>query len=75
MRANLVIAAILGLGACAHKSGKSSEPAAAYYPLAVGNEWTYVASMGPGGPADANVKLGPGGGEKTIRIVKKDGEG
>ncbi len=55
--------------ACAHgvAPGRRNPTPADFYPLAVGNEWTYV---------DRSPALAPGaGGERTVRILARDAQG
>ena len=63
------VAALALSFACAHRApAPPAADAAAYFPLAVGNEWTY---------ADESPALPPGssGGERKIRIVERTGDG
>jgi hypothetical protein len=69
-----VILLAAALAACAHAPGPASAATAAppgdpatYYPLAVGNEWTWL-DLSPQSGAGAPKR-------RTVRIVSRDGEG
>ncbi len=63
-----VLSAALAL-ACAHRAGApgSAAPAAEYFPLAVGNTWTYL-------DESAGIR-GTGNPERTVRIVARTADG
>ncbi|HUL58173.1 MAG TPA: hypothetical protein VLU43_02810 [Anaeromyxobacteraceae bacterium] len=73
MRPTIAISLAALAAACAHPGAPAAAPAAAgapadFFPLAVGNEWTYVDET-PALPADRR------GVSRTVRIVSRDSDG
>jgi hypothetical protein len=69
----------LPLLACAHTKGPAGGKPDDYYPLAVGNEWTYVTTALPSTPGGRGATSPPPmsqrEAQKTIRIVRRDAQG